>query len=62
MKELTGINITDDSRAKLYSKYLDVSVDMLTSIVLNIQLSFENEKFYFDQMEQKRRIKAQDYF
>lgn len=43
MKELTGINIIDDSRAKLYSKYLDVSVDMLTSIVLNIQLSFENE-------------------
>lgn len=43
MKELTEINIIDDSRAKLYSKYLDVSVDMLTSIVLNIQLSFENE-------------------
>lgn len=43
MKELTGINIIDDFRAKLYSKYLDVSVDMLTSIVLNIQLSFENE-------------------
>lgn len=43
MKELTGINIIDDSRGKLYSKYLDVSVDMLTSIVLNIQLSFENE-------------------
>lgn len=43
MKELTGINIIDDSRAKLYSKYLDVSVDMLTSIVLNIQLSFENK-------------------
>lgn len=43
MKELTEINIIDDSRAKLYSKYLDVSVDMLTNIVLNIQLSFENK-------------------
>ncbi|PBC33705.1 hypothetical protein APICC_00607 [Apis cerana cerana] len=38
MKELTGINIIDDSRAKLYSKYLDVSVDMLTSCFSNLRL------------------------
>ena len=26
MKELTGINIINDFRVKLYSKYLDVSI------------------------------------